>query len=202
MPQVNLSADEYIQRYLNNLQQQITDLQTQSGLVVVDNKLRTRVAVGLLPNGDFGVMLVDPSTGQATELLPVYTAQIATTESTSSTTYTDLATPGPTVTATVGQSGNAQVTINSYVGIPGATGGTQSAGFVGIYIDGSLAYDKIIYFSNSVVGTTAVGMAASQSAVYTFTGLSPGQHTFEMKYVMTGPGSVNFGERVLQVRPI
>jgi hypothetical protein len=76
----------------------------------------------------------------------------------------------------------ALVVVNSYIGIPGGTGSTQSGGFVGVSIDSNAPVsplDEVLYFSNTVVGSTAVGMAANDSASVILSGLPPEQHTFE-----------------------
>jgi hypothetical protein len=131
------------------------------------------------------------------------TADVPADEATGSTTYVDLATPGPSVTVNIGAGGQVRISVNAVVSIPGGTGGTQqSAGFVGIFMDGTLFADEVVYFSNTVVGATPVGMAGNNSSTWLFSEIPPGEHTFSMKYRMVGPGTVNFSDRLLQVRPI
>ncbi len=130
-------------------------------------------------------------------------AEVFADEATGSTTYVDLATPGPSVSVTIGASGQARITVNAVVSIPGGTGGTQqSAGLVGVFMDGALFADEMIYFANTVVGADPVGMAANNSATFTFSDIPPGLHTFSLKYKMAGPGTVNFSLRMVQVRPL
>lgn len=203
MPTPNYSDPQLIQvlqslgRRLSSLEQAFQGVKDANGL--------TRVKTGLLPGGDYGIALTDPVTGVTTELLPVYQESDRGNDfSTSSTSYV-ADTNTPALTATVGASGDVLLTVNSFIGIPGATGGAQSGGFVGISVDGAAItgiLDEVLYLANSVVGTTAVGQAANQSAQVIVTGLSPGQHTFEMQYKMIGPGTVNYASRFLQARPL
>jgi hypothetical protein len=209
MPQVSgLPANEYLLRLIQGMQSQIGSMATQQGLTVVDSKLRQRIQIGLLSNGDYGCLLSDPTTGQTTELLPIYQANIlgTGTQSTSSTTYTELSTPGPTVTATIGQSGNALLTCNAYMGLSATVGGTAT-GIVGISVDSAAptgSLNDLLYYSVTVPAGTAAGwgFAANQSAQIVVTGLTPGQHTFQMQYKVVGANPVNFGSCFLQVRPL
>ena len=158
--------------------------------------------MGQLPLGDYGISLSDPATGNVTTLLPVYKEGITTAEVDDSTTYTDLATPGPEVTATIGMSGEALVII-SYIGVIGVAS-AQSGGFVGVSIDGNAPVsplDEILYFAVSS-GSQAIGIAGNQSAMVILTGLSVGQHTFEFKYKALGGNNVTFFNRFFQVAPI
>lgn len=174
----------------------------QYGLQVLDTEGNTRVQVGDQPNGDIGLSVTDPATSTTTTILPVFSeTDGGHSLATSSTTY--VADPNtPALTATIAASGTALITASSYIGIPGSTGGAQSAGLVGLFVDGSLYYDGLLYLSNTVVGATAVGIAASQSAAIIATDLATGQHTFEMYYKIVGPGDVNYSNRHLQVQPL
>jgi hypothetical protein len=201
MPAVNPNPNDYLRTLLKGFDVRLKALETQQNGGVLDNKGVQRVQYGLLKSGDYGFSVTDSLGTTTTEILPIYEANVLTGQSTTSTTYTDLATAGPLVSAIIGTSGQALLTVNSYVGISGVAG-AQSAGFVGIYIDGVLWYDELLYFSVSNPGTTTVGMAANQSAQVVVTGLTPGSHTFEMKYKTVGGSTVTFGSRFLQVRPI
>jgi hypothetical protein len=187
---------------ITDLRRRLTVLENQQNGGVIDNNGVQRIAYGLLSSGDYGFAVTDAPGTTTTEFLPLYEANVLTTESTSSTSYTDLATPGPIVTAVIGMSGQALVTVNSYIGVPGGAG-VQSAGFAGVSIDGTAPaspLDECLYLS--VSAAAAVGIATNCSCQVVVTGLSPGSHTFEMKYKMAGPGAVNFDERFLQVRPL
>lgn len=172
--------------------------------IYYDTSGAERVRLGQLADGDYGLNIVDPATSQQTEILPIYQQGVTTSQSTSSTSYVDLATAGPLVTATVASSGMALLTTNSYMGVTGVIA-AQSGGFVGISIDGGAPtgfLDELLYFAVSSPSAGAVGIAGNQSAQVVVTSLSPGTHTFEMKYKTVGGSSVTYGNRFLQVRPI
>lgn len=199
MPTPNFSEPAFIQwaldvnRRLAGLEQAFQGVKDAHGI--------TRVKTGLLPGGDYGVAVSDVN-GVTTEILPIYELNVGAPESTNSTAYTDLATPGPLVTAIVGAGGQVLLTVNSYIGVPGVAS-AQSGGFVGLSIDGAApsgSLDELLYFSVSS-GTQAVGVAANQSSQIIVT-TGPGSHTFEMKYKTVGGATVTFAERFLQVRPI
>lgn len=200
--QILISNSDNVTRIVNGL---IPGSGGLYGFQVLDTGGNNRVQVGDLPGGDIGLSVSDPTTGTTTTILPVYKQTDGDNSlTTSSTTYvTD---PNmPALTATIGAHEEALILLNSYVGIPGGTSGTQSGGFVGLSIDGGAptgTFNELLYFANTVVGSTAVGMAANQSASFIATGLSSGQHTFEMQFKMTGPGSVTFESRYLQVQPL
>ena len=201
MPHQNFN-DPRIAKILTGLARRVAALEQQFR-GIKDEDGNTRVKWGQLPLGDYGISLSDPATGNVTTLLPVYKEGITTAESTMSTTYTDLATPGPEVTATIGMSGEALVIINSYIGVIGVAS-AQSGGFVGVSIDGNAPVsplDEILYFAVSS-GSEAIGIAGNQSAMVILTGLSVGQHTFEFKYKALGGNNVTFFNRFLQVAPI
>ena len=127
---------------------------------------------------------------------------IHTEEFTSSTTYTDLTTPGPIVECQVGVSGNVVVSVSSYVGL-GGQAGPATQGFVGVEIDGSAPVrplDAIIYLS--VSSATAVGIASNQSSLVLVSGLTQGSHQFKMVYKTDGGITQGFANRYLQVTPI
>ena len=209
MPGVNPPAGDAFFARLRNIEKALAALQNQQLFLVADLEQNMRVRLGPLvdgtgtPNGDFGLSVSD-SNGHTTNILPVYTSSVGAVESTTSTSYTDLATPGPSVTAEVGSTGDVEIICNSYIGIPGTSSG-QSAGFVGISIDGApptSPLDEAIYFSNTGGGTPQ-GMAANQSFTTILTGLAPlSSVTFTMLYKVAGPPTVSFGSRYLSVRPI
>jgi len=68
-----------------------------------------------------------PPTGDSHEVVAL--------ESTTSATYTDLATPGPSVTAIIGHNETAMVTISTYMGVD-AIAGSQAGRRVSLSING------------------------------------------------------------------
>ena len=208
MPAVNFSQDDWLVQQIQQLQQQVQALQTQQQYVIVDAQLRQRVQLGLLNNGDYGLLVTDPVNSVQTEYLPVYQNVVAATEGTSSASYTDLTTAGPSVTVTIGASGMAQIFIGSYIGVT-AVQNAQAGGFVGVATDGvdpvgGIGLDELLYFAMSTANVvpSCTGIASSQSGIYVVSGLSPGTHTFKMRYKAAGGGTSNFSSRFIQVRPL
>ena len=64
--------------------------------------------------------------------------EVLTSEGTTSTSYTSLATPGPTANAVAGISGAIEVTVSANISI-----GTGATGAVGLYVDGSPYFDGV-----------------------------------------------------------
>lgn len=122
------------------------------------------------------------------------TASVATSQTTTSVTYTDLTTPGPAITATTGtiaivlfSAGIANNTSNSLtvcsVAVSGASSLAASDAWA-TYLDGNAANN----FSR-------VGVA------HVFTGLTQGSNTFTMKY-RVGSNTGSFQNREINVIPL
>ena len=69
MPAYNTNQGSYLQNTIQSLQTQLNALSQQQQYVIVDQLLRLRVQLGLLGNGDYGILLQD-SLGNQQELLP------------------------------------------------------------------------------------------------------------------------------------
>jgi hypothetical protein len=121
-------------------------------------------------------------------------ATVATTQSTASVTYTDLATAGPTVTITTGTRAivSIQATISNQtdnlsslasVAVSGATTIAAADSF-GLEHDGSPANNSVRF-----------------GAMHLFNALTAGSNTFTMKY-RAGAGTAEFGNRELIVFPL
>jgi hypothetical protein len=126
---------------------------------------------------------------------PVY-AGVVTGQSTSSGTYADLTTPGPSVTVTVGSSGNVIV-------------------MWGCAASSSSGYNARMSFAlsgtNTIAAndTNAIIVASSYSAMYStvsrmivLTGLNPGVTTFTAKYRTDSGASWGFSLRDIMVTPL
>lgn len=116
-------------------------------------------------------------------------------EGTTSTTATDLATVGPTVTVRLPRG----ICSVHYGALAHSTVDNQTAG-IELWMDGSLLHPGP-YLSNNTGG----GIAASISTlVYVDNGSLAGEHTFQMKYLQTlaGPNTANFDLRFLLVTPL
>jgi len=124
------------------------------------------------------------------------TDSVATQESTSSTTYTDLTTVGPEVTVTVGSSGMVLLAMDCYMtGLD--TAGVQD--FMGVALSGA----NTVAASDSAAVSYRVADGSGQGAgiCRLLTGLTPGATTFTAKYRVTG-ATCQFSNRNLSVIPL
>lgn len=123
---------------------------------------------------------------------------VATFESTSSTSYTDLATGGPAVTVTIGSTGKALVAMHS--AISNSISGVAS--YFGFAISGATTL--------AASDTTAIGFTSATAfagirtgTTLLVTGLAAGSTTFTAKYRQDpGAGGANFTDRRLAVTPL
>lgn len=125
-------------------------------------------------------------------------AVVATSQTTTSTSYTDLATVGPAVTVTIGSTGKALVTMHSAI----ANNTANLASCMGFAVSGATT---IAASDPTCIGFTsaasAVGIRAGSTIL--LTGLTPGSTTFTAKYRMDpGVGPAQFVDRRLAVTPL
>ena len=160
------------------------------GLRSYDTAGRLRVAVGQLPSGDYGLETVDPN-GNVQEVIPMLQATVLANESTTSTSWTDLATVGPSVTAWIGASGSALLMASALM-----SPYTSTAGYIGIGIDGAAPSVYIASYDANLYG----GFASATGFVKV-TGLSPGSHTFKLMYYTTA-NNTQFANRAIAVFPL
>ncbi|MDO8704882.1 MAG: hypothetical protein Q7J84_08050 [Sulfuricaulis sp.] len=116
------------------------------------------------------------------------TATVATSETTTSTSYTDLATGGPAVTLTVGSSGKVLVTVSAEMG---------SGTAINVYMDFGLTSGN----TRSASDTTAVHNfedSRRASSMTLLTGLAAGSTIFTAKYRVTA-GTGTFLNRSISV---
>lgn len=135
--------------------------------------------------------------------------EIATFETTSSTSYTDLTTVGPTVTITVGPLGIAIVSFCAFWTNDAAENEHSSDvydyGGIGVALSGANTRAASSPLKTSLVLDAAalgvdvyVSISQDQSRTVILTGLTPGSTTFRMKYVAL-EGSTSFSSRSLGV---
>lgn len=117
---------------------------------------------------------------------------IFTDQTTTSTTFADLATVGPSVTITIGPSGCALVLWRC------GLYKTAAQKFVGIDVSGA---NTIAPVDNESIRKDDATFTQTQSRAKLFTGLTPGSTTFKMKY-RTNSGTGNFFSRNLTVIPL
>lgn len=119
------------------------------------------------------------------------TAVVSTQETTTSTTYADLPTPGPAVTVTVPASGAVLVSIHSNL--------YNAAGyaFASFAVSGA---STLASLDEHAIYTSGTDMA--QGIAVIVTGLTPGVCTFTMKYKMAVGGNARFEARKIGVQPL
>jgi len=120
-------------------------------------------------------------------------ASVATTEATSSTAYTDLATTTDTVDVTIGEHGIALVAVTGWMH-GGAAGRIAYIGFTMSGANIQAASDLYAtYLSTPSSGGT------QGSSAFVLTGLTPGLTTFKMKYRSSSTGACDFANRTIGV---
>ncbi|WP_427007206.1 hypothetical protein [Pseudarthrobacter sp. H2] len=117
---------------------------------------------------------------------------VVATESTASTTYTDLTTVGPAVTATVGPAGSALVTITCH-----SYNSAVNDTFMSFAVSG--ATTQAASDNNAKVTSTTSGQQGSTTTL--LTGLNPGTTTFTSKYRVAA-GTGGFLRRTISVVPL
>lgn len=122
-------------------------------------------------------------------------AIVATSETSTSTTYTDLATAGPAVTVTIGATGRALVIVSAQLSNVTATG------FAGMGYAGSGANTIAAADTKAlVVYSSGAGQYVAASAAYVEIGLTAGSTTFTAKY-RQGGGTVTAVNRRIFILP-
>ncbi len=174
-------------------------LPNAAGLRVGDS-----VAVAVVDKG-WAIMgqLVIPGSAQAQRAISyrsenTYTNQVNTTDSTSSVTFTDLASLGPTVTALIGPSGRCMVHLSAIIVVLAATSG----GEMGYEVSGASSVSPSI-FGRTKAEYGAAGTADSGTRSVLQEGLTPGYNTFTAKYLYGGgAGSAQFSYRNITVEAL
>ena len=119
-------------------------------------------------------------------------ATVATTESTSSSTYADMTTVGPAVTANIGPSGSALVTVTCH-----SYNSAVNDTFMSFAVSG--ASTQAASDNNAKVTSTTSGQQGSTATIVT--GLTPGTTTFTSKY-KAASGTGSFLRRTISVVPL
>lgn len=123
------------------------------------------------------------------------TDNVATSESTSSSSYTDLATSGPAVTTTTGTRALIMVSCR----VTSATTGTRPSMGPAVSGASTIAADEARAVQHEIVASNDFH---SGSYIYIESSLTGGSNTFTAKYVsLGGGGSVTFANRRLSVIP-
>lgn len=157
---------------------------------VRDNLLETAVAKATTASGFF----VATGTNTLAQRVP-NSDNVSTDQATSSTSYGNLATTGPTVTATTGVS--ALVMLGSWM--TNATGGARSIMSYAMSGATSAAAQDITSASVQIT-TSSSSCYVGSSRAYLHTGLTAGSTTFTSQYKVSA-GTGNFTQRTLSVIP-
>jgi hypothetical protein len=159
---------------------------SQFNIHVRDNLLETAVAKATTPGGYF----VSTDVNTIAERLQDYD-QVDTAETTTSGSYDDLSTVGPSVTVTTGT--QALVTFGAYFrSTADSTAANMSVAVSGDTTVAASITSRIIWDGHIAANSN------SSSRKYLFTGLNAGSNTFTCKYLATGG---TFGERWIHVQP-
>jgi hypothetical protein len=162
-------------------------------LVVKDNTGTTRVEVGLLEDGSYGLEVREQGQTDLHQVPFVYTQSIITGEVCSSSTYGDLTTPGPAVTVPVRSSGRILILATAQIQVTTAFAASVTAdGRFNVEFSGANTrtpnevVDPLVGIAdnNTIVtsGTIAFFSAISGTSQAVFEGLNPGNTTITMKY--------------------
>lgn len=127
-------------------------------------------------------------------------AEVATTESTTSTSFTDLATAGPAVTHTVPASGKVKVTLSAFMRSGSATSAAAQMSFAltGANTVAANSYGNLMVSPYNHANAVDVQV----SRVWALTGLTAGATTFTTKYASPTGASCLFGRRLILVEDL
>ena len=127
------------------------------------------------------------------------TAYVATSEGTTSTTFTDLATTTDQVTVTIGQSGAALVFMSAQL-VGGAAANAPAMSFA---VSGANTIAAAQGSNSILYQAPAAGYGGQFGAMVPLSGLAPGATTFKLKYVSLGPAATaSFQYRRITVLPL
>jgi hypothetical protein len=133
--------------------------------------------------------------------------EVAAGQGTNSPAFTDLETPGPSVTVTVPESGRVLVTLSAELFVRNVGGAIMSFASTGgsgdVDPDESRSiFSFFSYFDPDFDLELVFDMGVSASATIPLAGLSPGSHTFTAKYQSLTGDFVSFRYRRLIVTPL
>jgi len=204
MPDIPLPED--LSTYIRGMESRIRALETAPRLqnssvvdgvtTVNDTSGVVRTQFGLLSDGTYGLAVRTPAPGNAlvnvnNTLFPVI-ASSGPTQNVTTTSF-QLLPSGPTVNATIGESGRALVTASSDVGLLNS----NSTAYVGFRVNG---VDRGSGFVSVSDLSAIVLIASSVGRAVLVTGLPPGTNTFACIARMSS-GTGQFSNTTLIVQP-
>lgn len=170
------------------------------------NALETRIAALERSNALALAAIPNPASGTSDYVLATQLAYglsgqtIVTTENGATGTWYDLATPGPSVTVTIGTSGRALVLGVANVQPSNAAG----PGYIGISVDGATPGTDLTASTGGAIKADNTPAGAMLVVAEVLTGLTPGSHAFKMRYEQGGAAGTNgtaYSDRTLVVWP-
>jgi len=196
----------------NNPQTGNTTIDTGT-LKIKDATGSVRVQIGLLSDGTYGIEVKETGQDIFHQVPYIFSSTIDTFQSTTSVSFTDLATVGPVQLVPIRSTGRVLVMVSSQVQWPSnaySSGPVTQGGYVTISASGantittaqgsvkllpmhlwSWGLSGGIQFSNTST------MMSTSAAV--FSGLNAGDTTFTVKYSSPGGGTTEFGRRNLTI---
>ncbi len=166
------------------------------GMTVFDSSGNPRVMIGELPDSQYGLGIYgSANNGDYIQIQPAVTALYAGTQSTTSTSFVAL--NGPSISFTVGASGEAMIHVSAIIGLPSVTSVATVGGAIGFSIDGGTTWELV---STSYTGAN-IGFQSTGSNSILFSGLTPGTHTAEVMYSSANGQSINFSATSVIVTP-
>ncbi len=143
-----------------------------------------------------GRFIVTDGANSIVERLPAQTT-VNSSESTTSETYTALATAGPAVTVTTG------TTALVYASAQLWNASTNGVAFMGVAVSGASTVASADTTALAIDYTTSDVVAPSMTRTFLFTGLTAGSNTFTCEYrTNAAAGAANFKNRNLIVIPL
>lgn len=122
------------------------------------------------------------------------TAFVGTAQTTTSTSYTDLATTGPSITATTGTIAIAFYAVTMF------NTAINSSASTSLTVSGSSSVAASDNWCIQVDGLPA-GQSSRSGVAHVFTGLTAGSNTFTLKY-KAGSNTASFGNREINIIPL
>lgn len=128
---------------------------------------------------------------------PAAAAYVSTSQTTTSTSYTDLSTAGPAVTTTIGSSGMALVTVSANL-----QNNTQaSRSYMGFAVSGATTQAAADSYSIAIGIAAGVANMGHFAGSFLVAGLTPGSNTFTAKYRVSATTGT-FADRRISVIPL
>lgn len=198
MPAYNAPPQAYLVDLLSELQRRLGALERQQQLIWTNSAGQRVAQAGLQDDLNFGFTLFD-SNGTCYYLRTPVEASLATELTTSSTSWVDLG--GPSVTATVGPSGNALVSLGAIIGIDGGASTQPWMGQMSVTVDGTVSSIRPVSMSVSPINGVVPGIQSTGSNTLLLSGLAPGTHTFTAVYRAPYGQPVHFSNPSIVVIP-